>query len=139
MTILEFLTASAGTRIIAADLGTYLHRLLPNGLIRFIIPAGAFLWRAPAMRRITSRAGAVSGICRCHLVLAYPQPAHIRLLLAAFAYSCLLLLAGLLDTTVTEEANDVAVDIAVHPAEQLERLYLIDHKRIFLLQIGRLY
>src|SRR6185437_1623305 len=133
MTILVFLTAAAGTRIVAADLGTYLHRLLPNGLIRFIISSRSLLWVAAL------RAGAITGIGRRHLVLAYPQPAHIRLLLAAFAYGCLLLLAGLLDTTVTKEADDVAVDIAVHPAEQLERLYLIDHKRIFLLQIGRLY
>jgi putative ABC transport system permease protein len=43
-----------------------------------------------------------------------------------------------MNTAMTEEADDVPVDIAVHSPEQFKGLDFIDHQRIFLFQVGRL-
>src|ERR1700761_941264 len=110
MTVLILLTATTRTSIIPSDLGTNLHRLLTNGLGRFIIPASAFLGCSVALRHSTLRTRACAG--RSHLILAYPHPAHIGLLLTSFTDCCLLLI-GLLNTAVTKEADDIPIDIAV--------------------------
>lgn len=120
MAVLIFLPASTRTGIIATDLRPYLHWLLPCRRLRRFITT--FLGM-PTMLRAGPGAGSTR---RSHLVLAYPHLAHIGLLLTALADSGRLLI-GLLDTTMAQEADNVPVDIAVHPAEQLESLHLIDH------------
>ncbi len=120
MAVLILLSAPTGTSIIAPDLRPYLHRLLTDRLAWLIVVFSSFLrYPSASLRRIDSGTRPINGRRRSHLVLAYPHPAHIRFLLAAFTDRCLLLV-GLLDAAMAEEAYDIPVDVAIHPAEQLE-------------------
>src|SRR6186713_1744206 len=114
MTVLELLATAAGAGIVAADLWTDLHRFLPDGAGGGVVVfAAAFLGDRPGGRC------AIAGVaCSVHFVLAHPQLAHVRSLFAAFPDAAGGILVGMVDTAVTEEADNILVDLAVHSPEQ---------------------